>query len=418
MLNNPPLYGRIQNQFIEKWETCPNHFPNSKKRFSYWKKWLWQRRFDHFLAFFKVEMKQKNPNSTEILREIKIFFREGLAYSTDQLNLIFSEQMIESTKDFIQKAWKFDPSLGTDEISQACRNVWVMLGLQALFGKPICITPSLLGYSLLYPYTDNFIDNPHISKKEKIEFCQRFSLKLNGKQVQPQSEIESRIYELVQLIESEFPRKDFSKVYDSLLAIHNAQTKSLQLLSEHAHLTETETFQIGIEKGASSVIADGYLVLGDLDENQLKFLYEYGAYLQILDDLQDAREDYQEGIMTCFSRAILSHKLDRLLCKTYHMGRLVLETITNLYPNEMVFHGLIKRSFGLLFIAAIFQNQEDYSPEFVRLIEKHTPFHFSFLHKRKVELEPIKNLITERLELFKAESTSYFNEQIFYNHQQ
>lgn len=401
MTNHSALYNKIQNQFITSWENCPENFPIMNRRFSYLEKRIWEMKFDRFIKYIQSESNFEQPNKLEILQKSKLFFKDALSYSPDQLELFFSDEMILATKDFIKKAWLFDPELGNEEIYQALRNAWIMLGLQSFFDKEIQITPSLLAYSLLYPYTDNLIDDASINNEAKIKFCNRFALRLDGQSVDSETITESRIYDLVEMIESEFGRENHPEVYQSLLAIHDAQTKSLALLSNKPILSEAATFQICIEKGATSVIADGYLVLGNLDEKQFHFLYGYGAYLQILDDLQDARQDYLDGIMTCFSRNLPYGNLDKLLCKTYYLGKSFHQSIKDLYPNEISFQGLIKRSFGLLFLASIFENQEDFSTDFIQKIEKHAPFRFSFLQEKRKELNPFRDLMLQKMEEYK-----------------
>lgn len=402
MTHYSTLHGRIQKEYTTQWLNCPDHFPESKRQFSYIEKRIWEIKFNNFLRLMKKELKVKNPNKTKILDQSKTFFEENLAYPQEQLSMIFSTEMLNATKDFIRKAWEFDSELSYNEIFQALRNLWVMLGLQSFFGKDIKTTPSLLAYSLLYPYTDNLIDTPTIDKTEKLDFCDRFAHRLKGKQVKAKSQLESRIFDLVTMIESEFNRENYSDLYESLLAIHHAQTQSLKLVNKKSKLSEDERFQICIGKGATSVIADGFLVMGHLDEKQYHFLYQYGAYLQILDDLQDAREDYEEGIITYFSHNLSQTKLDHLLCKTYYMGKSFYQNIENWYPENLSFKSLIERSFGFLLWASVYQNQSDFSNNFVQNIEKHTPFRFSFLHKKKVELEPLRHHLLKKVEAYKA----------------
>jgi len=99
-----------------------------------------------------------------------------------------------------------------------------------------------------------------------IKLCSKFTLKLAGKAIEPKSRSKSQIYNLVAMIESEFDRDIYPEVYHSLLAIHRYKQKVLiDLLTNKNLLSEAETFKISIEKG---VIADGYLVLGNLDETQ------------------------------------------------------------------------------------------------------------------------------------------------------
>ena len=77
-------------------------------------------------------------------------------------------------------ARQFDPTLSMPDIVQACRNAWTACGLQPLLGEPIALTPSILGYSLLYPYTDNFLDRVDISAEAKHRFSERFRERLRG----------------------------------------------------------------------------------------------------------------------------------------------------------------------------------------------------------------------------------------------
>ena len=401
MIKHSALYEKLQKQYLHKWENCAEHFPVTGKRFSYFEKRIWEMKFDSFLSSIKKEANHEHPDNHKLLQKSQSFFKETLNYSNEHLNFIFSDDMLNATKSFIQKAWEFDPALGSEELFQALRNVWILFGLQSFFGKKVQITPSFLAYSLLYPYTDNLIDDASISKIEKLEFSERFAARLSGKQVQAQSILEEKIYELVKMIEGEYERLEFPQVYESLQAIHEAQTKSLALVSNKTIVSNTECMKICIEKGASSVIADGYLVLGDLNTKQFHFLFEYGAYLQILDDLQDARQDYLDDIKTCFSSKLPYGNLDKMLCKTYSLGKKFHQTLQNLYPNEIAFQGLIQRSSGLLFIASVFENKDDFSSEFIQKIEKHTPFRFSFLQERQKELKPFKDLMMQKMEEYR-----------------
>lgn len=395
------LHKLLETEFTAQWMNSPDRFPKSKRQFSYLEKRIWEIKFNRFLSVIKNEIKLDSPDKNKLLDLSKSFFENNLAYSNEQLGLIFSEKMLLATKDFINKAWIFDRELSDEAIFQALRNAWVMLGLQSFFSKEIKVTPSVLAYSLLYPYTDNLIDSPIISVDDKLAFSNRFANRLAGKNVIAESELESKIFNLVKMIEQEFDRDSYPELYDSLLAIHNAQTQSLKLLNKESYLSEEECFQICIDKGATSVIADGFLVLGKLNDKQYSFLYEYGAYLQILDDLQDAQDDYKEGIMTYFSRHIQYGNLDQLLCKTYYLGKSFYQKLANWYPNEIAFHDLIQRSFGFLLIASVFQNQSYFSADFVQLIEKHAPFRFSFIKKKKLALEPLKHLFKEKLDAYK-----------------
>jgi hypothetical protein len=402
MIDHTKAYNKFLNQFISKWLNCSEEFPANKPKFSFIEKYIWELKCERFLSFLKSNSEKENIESELLFNKCKSFFKEELAYTNDQLQLIFSDEMIEATKDFIRKAFQFDANLGNEELFQALRNQWIVFGLQSLFGYPVQTSSSTLAYSLLYPYTDNFIDSRRISHQDKIEFSERFELRLKGEKAIAKSEAEEKIYQLVGMIEGDYDRTNYPKVHESLLDIHHAQTKSIALTKKTV-LSDIECLKIAITKGATSVIADGYLISGELSYDQLHFLYEYGAYLQILDDLQDARDDLYEGVFTCFSKNLHSQYLDRMLCKTYHLGKEVLKTVKKIYPSEIAFQGLIKRSFGLLFASSVVTNPKDFSPEFKELCERHSPFKFSFAEKHKAELNHFYALFEKKLKGFKSE---------------
>ena len=404
MIDHAKAYNKFLNQFINKWLNCSEDFPSNKPKFSFIEKYIWEMKCERFLSFVKSISEKDNIESELLFSKCKSFFKEELSYSNDQLQLIFSGEMIEATKDFIRKALQFDSNLGNEELFQALRNQWIVFGLQSLFNYPIQTTSSTLAYSLLYPYTDNFIDSHRISHQDKIEFSLRFESRLKGKEVIAKSEAEDRIYQLVGMIEDEYDRNHYPKLYESLLDIHHAQTRSIAL-TRQTLLSDIECFEIAVTKGATSVIADGYLIAGELDYNQLHFLYEYGAYLQILDDLQDAKDDLYEGVFTCFSKNLHSQYLDKMLCKTYYLGKEVLATVQKIYPNEIAFQGLIKRSFGLLFASSVVTNPKDFSQAFIQQCERHSPFRFSFADKHKAELKHFSTLFEKKMEEYKKEFT-------------
>ena len=52
------------------------------------------------------------------------------------------------------------------DVVQACRNAWTVCGIQPLVGI-MRMTPAIVGYSLLYPYRDNYLDDEGISTQRK-----------------------------------------------------------------------------------------------------------------------------------------------------------------------------------------------------------------------------------------------------------
>ena len=105
-------------------------------------------------------------------------------------------------------ARRFDESLSMADIIQANRNAWTACGLQPLLGERMELTPSILGYSLLYPYTDNFLDRTDVSGEEKRRFGERFRRRLEGERsCGRECGHEAALWALVGLIEGQYSRE-------------------------------------------------------------------------------------------------------------------------------------------------------------------------------------------------------------------
>jgi len=216
------------------------------------------------------------------------------------LKFFIDKGYLDVANDFINRAKKEDSHLTAEELLQAVRNVWIMNSLQIIWGISLKLTTSIYAYSMLYPYTDNFLDNPDIDLQEKSRFNHKLTKTLEGEKQIPCNAHENRIFELFQDIESQYNREDFIQVYESILLIQEAQIESLKQDQDET-MTDADILPISFFKGGSSVLADAFLVKGNLSKEEMEFSFEYGSFLQLLDDLQDTIEDRVEKHQTIFS---------------------------------------------------------------------------------------------------------------------
>ncbi|MFN1908542.1 hypothetical protein ACK2FV_02805 [Clostridioides difficile] len=91
-------------------------------------------------------------------------------FKLEKMDVEDRKKFLDITKQFIRDARKFDDDLPIGDIMQAMRNVWISNALQLLFGKEIYYSKANFAYSMLYPYTDNYLDNTNIDKNDKILF--------------------------------------------------------------------------------------------------------------------------------------------------------------------------------------------------------------------------------------------------------
>jgi hypothetical protein len=284
-------------------------------------------------------------------------------------------------------ARRFDPALSMAGIIQAARNAWTACGLQPLLGVPLALTPSILGYSLMYPYSDNFLDDEGVSSNAKLRFSRRFRQQLLGAKLPEEDHRERNVWALIALVETQYPRTLYPNVFECLLAIHQAQEQSVRQIRGRHSFSDIDCLRVSCAKGGSSVLADGCLAYGSLTKQESRFAFEWGVLLQLGDDLQDVREDIRRRSMTLLSRtAAAGRPLDglaiQLLGFSEHVGRRMLE-----FPGgTAVFKDLLTMSWKSLIIAAVADSHELFSTAFLRETEPFSPFRFDFLRARKDRL--------------------------------
>ncbi|SFF42440.1 class 1 isoprenoid biosynthesis enzyme [Sunxiuqinia elliptica] len=394
----------LTDKFVEQWNRTSSEKPNWGAVVDAVEK---KQRAACVDRFFK-SMKKLEPGLASsvdqpwidalILIQLRDLFQEAFAYQHEEIDLMFSQEMMNSTKAFVRKARAMDSELSMTSIFQACRNVWIMNGLQLILGRKVELTPSIFAYSMLYPYTDNFVDDPEISRQEKQLFSLRFEQRLSGERIAAVNDHERKIFGMVELIEGQYDREKYPGVFNSLLDIHRAQTESMVLLNADL-VTSEEALRVCLAKGGASVLADGYLIAGDLTPKEVDFLYGYGAYLQLLDDIQDVGEDLNDGLMTCFSMAGKEQELDEVLYKTFNFGDAVLDSSKDLWASvNLDFKGLLQKSILLFFVESVATDTKYYSPQLQLEIEEVSPLSLEFVRSRRNFFTPQKHLMLAKLE--------------------
>jgi hypothetical protein len=278
------------------WRQCPADLPAFDHSFTPAEQSSRELLMDRFLSTLESELyraprtrgerQAMHERLTEAFAE---FGRTALNLDERHLQMLFAGGFSTIGTAMAREARRFDADVTIADILQASRNAWTACGLQVLFGGAMSLSPSIFAYSMLYPYTDNYLDDPATPARTKHGFNRRFSLRLLGQDVAPEGRHEALIWRLVELIESQYPRDAFPGVFDSLLLIQAAQEKSLTLLRNAAPDDCVDVLGLSFEKGGASVLADGYLAAGHLSADRAAFVYNWGIFLQLADDLQESR---------------------------------------------------------------------------------------------------------------------------------
>lgn len=384
-----PVSSFIQHN-VDIWNNSPETMPEFDKVYPVAEQ---QQREENFQLFQqKIEALKTKRNVRSLSNEdpgqsffphFKAFLQTVFDFEEDQLGIILSEKFKNVSKDFFYRAREFGPELSPENIYQGLRNVWIMNGLQLMMGLPVEITPSIFGYSMIYPYSDNFLDDPSVSGEDKRAFSKRFNKRLHGELVIPASFTEEQLFKLVEMFEMQYARNEFPEVYESLYAIQKGQTRSLGLIRCDS-LSDTEIREICFEKGGASVLADGYLVAGRLTREQEQALFGYGVYLQLLDDIQDVKEDSEGETKTLFSCRDKNTPLGAFVSKTIHFGRTVMEEMRCFKGTDIdLMLQLMNRSIEMMIIESVGLNPDYYRDEFLNEMEKHSPLRFGFLRQKR-----------------------------------
>jgi len=324
-----------------------------------------------------------------------------LGFEKSQLDFIQSSGLAEVLVDFAQMARCFDPQISGEDIYQAGRNVMTMNLLQLLLNLPVQISPAIFAYSMLYPYSDNYLDDPSISSQTKLTFGEHFKRRLNGELIRPANQREQTIFDLIGMVEGQFERAQYPQVYQSLNAIQDAQQKSLKLQHINTSPYDTNILEIVFEKGGTAVLADGYLVAGSLSPAEADFMFTYGVFTQLMDDLEDVQQDLKDGILTLFSQsARLKIPLDGLTNRTFAMGQILLNRLDCFNSTaQKPIREILQKSIHPLLIVSAAGLGSYYSRGYLSELENHLPFHYSFLSKQRKKIIRQKTTLTRLAEI-------------------
>jgi hypothetical protein len=381
----------LVKKFTDRWWYCSTELPVIESTYSLREQLVREKELSTHLDELYAMMrrpqviKDSAPHEQERLQSLTAnVIKTSLGLGDRHIQAILEYGFREAVVDFFNMARRFDPQIRDEDIYQAIRNSTSMHLMQVLLGLPVEVTPSVFAFSMLYPYSDNYLDDPSITPEVKAAFNKRFRQRLEGYDLSASNPYERTIFELVGMIEGQYSRTGYPRLFESLLAIHAAQVKSLELVGEIVSPYEADVLGTCMEKGGSSALADGYLVAGTLTPEQRDFVFFYGAFTQLMDDLEDVHNDLESGIMTVFSVTAQRWRLDGVTSRVFHFGNYLFDALE-------IFHspGLepIKEMFSLVYYPILIDSASVASKFFTRpylkKLQSHYPLRFSYLRKQR-----------------------------------
>lgn len=318
----------------------------------------------------------------ETVEALRPGFRRLLDLTGLPLEAVYDGRFVDSTRRFLKDARDFDPRLRLDAAYQALRNVWIMNSLQFDLDLPVEPTEAVFAYSLVYPYLDNVLDDEAADEADKTALLAKLKAWLEGLDPAPASPSEEKLRALVGLMEQRFPRTAFPGVYRSLLAIYNAQVRSLLQQRRAAAAPPEDILAISLEKGGTSVLADGYLVAGALGPADEEFCFGFGTFLQFADDLQDLAEDERRGHRTVFAPGGGRAPLDATAARLENYLAAVLERARrHATPRRAALCDAIAGGMALMFRESVGRHSGRFRGAYVRRARRGFPARFAYLEK-------------------------------------
>jgi hypothetical protein len=386
---SPPGIAEIIEDSLRGWHASHSGFPRLGSPHTRGAQEDRENGLDHYLDAVDAELRKTSRTQRDAERttgRITSLFTQIATYALDikdpYTRNLLRDGFSRIGSDLTRCARVLDPEVSMADILQAARNAWTACGLQVLFGKPLRLTPAIFGYSMLYPYSDNYLDQTAVSRDAKLRFSRRFRRRLEGDRLAPADKREDTIWRLVGFIESEYERASFPEVYHSLLCIHHAQQESIFQL-QGRRCEDIDVARLTITKGGTSVLADAYLAAGNLTEIEARFAFNWGVVLQLGDDLQDLHEDRKNGSLTLFTQMVERGALDEITNQTLNFSQGGMEQMEGLPNCGEALKDLLGRSSRLLLIRSAAAAPECYTASFLEQLEAHSPFGFAFLRSRE-----------------------------------
>jgi len=379
----------LRDDCIASWQATPAELPRLGPPATRWRQWRNARATSRLIDELatRVDAYPEDASARRewrdvVRRRLQDFGEARFGWPSGYRSLLFGDAYYEASVDFSRRARAFDPSLPLDDLWQALRNVWIGNSLQMLVSRTPTLTPALFAYSMLYPVTDNLLDATDVSSDDKRAFNRRLGQRLMGEHPVAERDAETRAFELVAHIETEFPRHRFPDVWESVLAIHRGQVASLQ--QHGGALADEQLLDISFAKGGASVLADLYLVRGAATPAEERFAFGYGVFLQLLDDLQDVTADLLAGHQTLFTDAAQRGRLDELTARLALFIDVVLDMnrdFAGVGTDDCI--DLIRRNCRALLVGVIAEQPNRFSRAFRRLVERQWPLGFLAMRRLK-----------------------------------
>ncbi len=324
----------------------------------------------------------------EMEQELKCFLKkEKMLSLSEWINPVLFHEFEKETKHFIDRVRGFDADLNAGQIWQAMRNYFIYAMIVEMQGERQNAADPILAYSLLYPYTDNYIDDKTTKKEEKERYNRMIARKLKGEPVLAQSPLEEKTCRLLDMIGDAYEGEAKKKVIGTLLQLLEAQNYSIR--QQKAGISEDEILGISIWKGSTSVLADYLFATQDWREKEEGFYLRFGFLLQLVDDLQDMEEDKKEGSRTLMIKAAEQKRLEGQVNRLLWF---IWDTVRAFEPRNPGLKGFVLKNCVEITLLSAAMNAQHFLKEYIKALEPYLPLSVEFIKKMKKQQKKGKHV--------------------------
>lgn len=324
----------------------------------------------------------------EMEQELKCFLeKEKMLSLSEWINPVLFHEFEKETKHFIDRVRGFDADLNAGQIWQAMRNYFIYAMIVEMQGERQNAADPILAYSLLYPYTDNYIDDKTTKKEEKERYNRMIARKLKGEPVLAQSPLEEKTCRLLDMIGDAYEGEAKKKVIGTLLQLLEAQNYSIR--QQKAGISEDEILGISIWKGSTSVLADYLFATQDWREKEEGFYLRFGFLLQLVDDLQDMEEDKKEGSHTLMIKAAEQKRLEGQVNRLLWF---IWDTVRAFEPKNPGLKGFVLKNCVEITLLSAAMNAQHFLKEYIKALEPYLPLSVEFIKKMKKQQKKGKHV--------------------------
>ena len=367
-----------------------------------------ERMKDQLQSFPRLSFRRKSWRKKTLAYIQKILAEETILNIHQVLSPVSRQAFLSELTIFWQNVRQFAPELAPDGIGQAIRNYTVYMMFAEMHSLEHSFYFPAYGYSMLYPFTDNYIDSAEYTSSQKKAYNRLIHEKLEGKPVSPDSTYGKKTCELLSAAMLEHSSEDSQErkscLSQLLLLMLDAQEQSLAQMQDTTEpatpatiLTRDECLDISLYKGGISVLTDRYYVNLPVSDQDLKFYFGFGFFLQLADDLQDIGEDTRLLRSTLFTLNKDSASNEKLVNQLLHYVKQLFKDFSTepVSAQNQSFRDFVCYSSCLLIIYSAAGSQDFFSAEYLARLESFCPVSFSFLEENRKKPLPSPELLRD-----------------------